>query len=564
MEIDDGALLKEESQSICRDSIGRRDFLFQAVGFAGLAVGAAIGSGVTYDATAKKAPALAPEFFLSLQTRKVRRKAAYGLRLNSAKASYKSDLTPLGTNGDEQSFITTRIGNFSKSLPHGNDGIVDPAAYDALLRACTAGTVEAFEAVPGGPLQLKNPLGGYAYTMEGADPYDVYMPPPPNFASAEMASEMLECYWHAVLRDVAFTDYETDPAVARACVDLGRLAGFRGPRSGGAVTPGTLFRSPAVGATTGPWLSQFLLKDMLFGHTSIPQKYGTTLSSSDYLTNREEWLALQRGLPPSQPTPASDVNRYVINGRDLARLVHMDFPYQLPLAAATSLMKMNAPTNPGDPYRAMRRQCGFSTFGMPHMVESLARVSTLALRTAWRHKWTLHRRTRPEEYAGHVNDYIVSNAAFPIHPDLLHSSGLSEVYARWGSYLLPQAYPEGAPIHPAYPSGHATFVGAGITMVKAFFDERFVIPDPVVPSPDGQSLVPYVGPPLTVGGELNKLAGNVAFGRNFGGVHWRSDAVEGNLLGERVAIALMRDLRGCYMEPVSIGFTSMEGAPVHI
>jgi hypothetical protein len=32
---------------------------------------------------------------------------------------------------------------------------------------------------------------------------------------------------------------------------------------------------------------------------------------------------------------------------------------------------------------------------------------------------------------------------------------------------------------------------------------------------------------LTVGGELDKLAGNVSYGRNFAGIHWRSDASAG-------------------------------------
>jgi hypothetical protein len=43
-------------------------------------------------------------------------------------------------------------------------------------------------------------------------------------------------------------------------------------------------------------------------------------------------------------------------------------------------------------------------------------------------------------------------------------------------------------------------------------------------------------PSSTVGGELNKLAANVALGRDTAGVHWRSDGVEGLNLGEGVAV----------------------------
>jgi hypothetical protein len=86
-------------------------------------------------------------------------------------------------------------------------------------------------------------------------------------------------------------------------------------------------------------------------------------------------------------------------------------------------------------------------------------------------------------------------------------------------------------------------------MLKALFDEAFVIPDPVEASPDGTRLVPYSGPPLTVGGELNKLAFNIGMGRVFAGIHWRSDVVWGNRLGESVSLGLLADEAGCYNEP---------------
>jgi hypothetical protein len=53
-----------------------------------------------------------------------------------------------------------------------------------------------------------------------------------------------------------------------------------------------------------------------------------------------------------------------------------------------------------------------------------------------------------------------------------------------------------------------------------------------VPSDDGLSLRPWTGGPLTVGGELNKLAFNMAFGRDTAGVHFRKDEIEGITLGE--------------------------------
>ncbi len=77
--------------------------------------------------------------------------------------------------------------------------------------------------------------------------------------------------------------------------------------------------------------------------------------------------------------------------------------------------------------------------------------------------------------------------------------------------------------------------------LQAWFREDFVIPSPVVASADGSTLLPYVGLPLTVGGELNKIAVNVAAGRNMAGLHWRTDMEAAIKLGEDVAVAYLRD-----------------------
>lgn len=56
-----------------------------------------------------------------------------------------------------------------------------------------------------------------------------------------------------------------------------------------------------------------------------------------------------------------------------------------------------------------------------------------------------------------------------------------------------------------------------------------------MPSTDGTALEPYTGPDagrLTVGGELNEVAANIATGRNMAGVHWRTDFTEVVRLGE--------------------------------
>lgn len=69
---------------------------------------------------------------------------------------------------------------------------------------------------------------------------------------------------------------------------------------------------------------------------------------------------------------------------------------------------------------------------------------------------------------------------------------------------------------------------------------------------------------LTVGGELNKVAANVAIGRNMGGVHWRTDYTESLKLGETVAIAILEEQKLCYSERHSLSLTKFDGTSVMI
>ena len=220
--------------------------------------------------------------------------------------------------------------------------------------------------------------------------------------------------------------------------------------------------------------------------------------------------------------------------------------------------------SPANPYRASANQSGFVTFGSPELIDLIAHACGVALKACWFQKWAVHRRLRPEAFGGLVHNAKTTSLRYPIHEESLDSPVLTEIHNRYGTYLLPMAYPEGSPAHPAYPAGHAVFAGAGSTILKAFFNESFVIPAPVVSSADGSTLEPYPGT-LTVGHELNKLASNVALGRDATGVHWRTDGVEGMRLGEAAAIAVLQDLRNCYNEPFGgFTFTTFDGHTVVI
>jgi membrane-associated phospholipid phosphatase len=229
------------------------------------------------------------------------------------------------------------------------------------------------------------------------------------------------------------------------------------------------------------------------------------------------------------------------------------------------LFDLGIPFDAGNPYTGSRTQHGFATFGEPHVVSVLCAVTTRALKAVWFQKWFVHRRLRPEQFAGRIHHHLAGMASYPIHLDILGSPALDEVAVRTGSHFLPMAYPEGAPLHPAYGAGHATVAGACVTVLKAFFDESATLSDPVEASADGLTLRPYTGGELRVGDELNKLASNIALGRNVAGLHWRSDATESLRLGEEVAMRFLAEERFCFAEPFGgFSLTRFDGARVTV
>ncbi len=447
------------------------------------------------------------------------------------------------TNGDETA-LPGWIACYSKGLPHNALGEVDGAAYQLLLRAIGSGDPADFESIPlGGFVKLANPQAALAENLIGPNPSRLDLRPPPRFASAEQGAELVELYWQARLRDVAFDDYDTHPLAQAAAADLSRQADFTGPReAGGAVAPRTLFRGTGSASATGPYLSQFLSRDVFLPPVWVKQQDRTAAAGLDYMTRHDTWLGCQNGALTGV-NRFDDHPRFVRNGRDLGEWVHRDFTYQAALDACLVLLKIGAPPSGANPYKHSRTQTGFATFGAPYLFYLLAVVTQVALTASWYQKWCVHRRLRPEEYAGRVEMVRGGRARYPVAPTVLESEALAEVVQRHGTALLPQAYPEGCPTHPSYPAAHAVIAGAGVTVLKASFEDSHVLPGAVVATADGLGLKPYSGPPLTVGGELDKLAWNVGMGRNFAGIHWRSDVAAGIDLGERVAVAVLREMK---------------------
>lgn len=298
----------------------------------------------------------------------------------------------------------------------------------------------------------------------------------------------------------------------------------------------------------------------------MSQRQRTAAPGSDFLTEVAEWLAVQNGAIPA-PEPFDPTPRYIRTPRDLATYVHFDALYEAYLNACLILLGLGAPLDPGNPYLSSRTQDGFGTFGGPHILSLVTEVATRALKAVWFQKWFVHRRLRPEEFGGRIHHHLTGRARYPIDHEILDSRAVEAVRRRYGTYLLPGAYPEGCPTHPAYGVGHATVAGACVTVLKAWFDESWVIPDPVVGDEQGTGLVRYAGPrahPLTVGAELDKVAANVALGRSLAGIHWRTDYTESVRLGERIALGILEEQALTYNEPASFTLTTFDGRTVTI
>ena len=463
-------------------------------------------------------------------------------------------------NGDEGRY-PLGVANFSKALPHNKLGEVDESAYRMLLQAVNSGNPSDFDKVPlTGTAKLNNPQSTFAFELEGADSQSLTVPPPPRFADEEFAAEMVECYWLALTRDIPFSQYGNEPLTAAAIEDLRRFSTFKD------VNAKNLFRTDFPGVQTGPYISQFLLQPFGFGTTPVEQRYRTTLKGIDHLTSYQDWLNIQNGSPALSAEALDKTPSYIYNGRVLGEWVHRNFTYQPTLIAALILLGYgNAALDDANPYKDSSTQMGYITFGAPHILDFVARAANHALKAAWYQKWAVHRRIRPEEFGGRIHNHMTGATNYPINSKLLDSKAVASVFSKHGTYLCPQAYPEGCPTHPAYPGGHAVFTGAGVTMLKAFFNESFVIPNPVVPSDDGLSLQPWKGEPLTVGNELNKLAFNISIGRDIAGVHFRRDEVEGIVLGELSSASVLTDFNATYNESFTgFSMTKFDGTPMKL
>jgi len=387
-------------------------------------------------------------------------------------------------------------------------------------------------------------------------------------------------------------------------------------------TPSSAFRGITEGDDIGPYLSQFLLmgnagingNDMerdvaegliSYGAISIDQRVRTATPEKDYMTTWEEWLDVQHaasvgGLESYVPKSDPNSRRFIYTPRDLATYVHYDALYEAYLNACLILLGTGSPFDPGIPFQeddTRDHQQGFAHFGGPHILSLVTEVATRALKAVRFQKYNVHRRCRPEVLAARITKADIlkdmapelkdmkhelknilkhvdmhNNAQNKKDPDKIITHPLSE------NYLLPMAFCEGSPMHPAYGAGHATVAGACVTILKAFFDcKRTFKPNgkdsdmAFVSVNHGKTLkeVPVFNQNcekshLTVEGELNKLASNISIGRNWGGVHYFTDYYESLLMGEQIAIGILEEQKLLFKENFSMTLPLFNGNTIRI
>ena len=510
---------------------------------------------------------------------------AFNLRVATAQKDSRIPVPPHTTNGDEQRY-PDHSASYSKGLLQDDIGVVNRAAWASFKKALGSGRNSDFEAIiMGGTHTLNGPQGAYAFDLETADSAQFgnapwigdpgglsLVPPFAQIGSADYGTQLVEMYWASLLRDVAFTDYVTNATAIAAAAELTTMPAYNGPReSNGNVTPDLLFRGAFPGDAIGPYVSQFMITPTACGAQPLSQQMTTYLPGIDYMADITTFLQVQNGISTGLSNQVDAIPRCLHDGRGLAAYTHVDVLFQAYFTAFLVMAGLKFPPNPGNPYNGSRTQNGFGTFGGPDYAATQGEIAARALNRVWFQKWLIHLTHRPEAGGGVLHQILSGNKNridARLNNNILNSQAVEQSFSKYGTYLLSQAFPEGSPYHPSYPTGHGTVGGACITLLKFFFDGSHVWPNPMVPTSDGLSLGPYNGTDagqITVNGELNKLAHNVSYGHGIhAGIHWRSDTETSMLLGEAMALSFLQDRAHTYHEKFTVQLAKLDGSTATI
>lgn len=412
----------------------------------------------------------------------------------------------------------------------------------ATLRAAIASGLQTdFNAITlTGIMKLVSPQAALAPWADGWAPVHTA---PPEDDSRQTAAELLEVALASRVIDRPFHAMGIPPLVPPGAIDP--LAAFGADHKG----PGLDAMAFRYDRThTGPYVSQFLLRPVPMGANAAVLQQTVRLRNGRYGVTVATRDAILAGNVP-EPQAFSPTGSYVFSPRALASYVHQDPPYLFGLQAALILDGMKAPRSTMFP--TLPNETGFVTYGGAVDLQcAIAEVCRVAMKWAWNIK-LLYNRRRPEE--------LFRDQA-SLHPEW------HQIATPWVAPLngcLPLVYAEGAPGHADYPSGHAVIGGACATLLKGWYADG-VMNQPVQ-STNGAALTPYSGAALTIHGELDKMAANMGWGRNFAGIHLRSSCAAGMEIGEQVAIRYLETMgQRCHEQLGTVTFRRFNGQPVFI
>jgi hypothetical protein len=430
-----------------------------------------------------------------------------------------------------------------------------------------------------------------------------------SLSSDYSAAELVEMYGQSLMRDETLGEYASDAATLTidALNSFGKFFVWTYNASGDPVTANdipvtydNLFRGVCdAEPDKGPYLSGFLTlrRAPVFPSGCAPgvasliranvfARFGTLLEVvqgellEEFGVTLDEYADIQNAEIPRPYDCRHFTGTGVIRtGRHLGDYVHVDNAYEEYIRAADILTTLNVARSPNSPYSAPSlnpNEGDGPTLGPGDCWALIGAVRGEAERAAWTQKYLVARRARPEVMAalvhlakadpGHFLRNLLSPSFFAPGPvsDLLEAVKSRNFDLNGGvekNYLLPQMFPEASPAHPAWTSGHATIAGACVTVIKAIFNNLVGIK---VPAFGGEPNVAE----SNVKCELDKVASNVAIGRGWAGVHYRSDGEHGILLGEQIAIDYLQNYSRTYAEEFRDfrGFPLIKrnGAPIRI
>jgi hypothetical protein len=477
---------------------------------------------------------------------------------------------------------------FSKTMSHNpTTGFPLKSDVDALLKAIRSGSKEDILAIiqhEDSVRKFENPFASLSHQLIGTDSSVPALKTKDSTMyridgdDTKLLFEMCEVYAMSILRDTPFHVFkECDELNEEEYKDSHKeimnivkaLNKFKSDditstQTDVEVTVSNLFRGLGGGEYIGPYISQFLLLPFKYGNLDVEQNYTYNIHDPSKTRTVDEWHNIQNGLSTDLLQEEQMLAKaYVYSARVLGTNVHKDPLYQFYYNAAQIALQNGVSLESETDLPMKSKNSTWTSGGGPSIFTNIAGVCEGALRVAWYQKYNVTMRVRPEVLAHRLKLAIESTLDVPgfdkirsqykiTDPNL---TGFKEIYdinsEKFKSELLNLQYPEGSPTHPSYPAGHACVAGAACTILKAMFKihnmnhEQMLWPDiDVKHSIDGTQLDNYTGTDrgsLTIVGEFNKLASNASLGRDWAGVHYRSDGDCGLKLGENYAISYLVD-----------------------